>query len=276
MKTRYAAASLLAALSFAGAASAATVIHGVDSSLTATILHGGDRELLSMGFNASPTVFTGANLLHFSDGTLTNNVGTFGWNDPIPRDLDFSSEYSGNPDRADISTPYAGEGAGTGTLREVFGPFGHGYKNLSYIIDGEDDGAWHMDLFFAAGLTLSADADDSTVEIAILERGRNSDFRLYGIRADHSLTPGIRTSANLAAAGWDMDTLEVYEDQPVGGVGLSLDPTWTNLIGFRIEADPSFGGPDIIAVGTAAPVPAPGAFAAGMAGGALLLRRRRR
>lgn len=274
--SRSIALSAIAVAAFSGLASASIVQYGVNAAATSTTLHGGDRELTSMGFTGSPTLFGGANFLNFASGSLTNNVGTYGWNTPIPRDMSGGSSISGNPDRADTSTPFAGEAGNTGTLAEVFGPFAGSYKNMSYIIDGEDNGAWVLDLLFAPGFTLSADADTSTVELAVLERGRNSDYRVYGIQAGQTLTsPVLVPRANSAAAGWSIDTLEISGAQQVGGVGLSLDPSWANLVGIRIEAANGFNGPDLVAVGTAMPVPAPGA-AGLLALGALGLLRRRR
>jgi len=267
-------ASLVAVI--AGNAAATTIQMGVAASSTATVMHSGNRELTSMGFASSPTVFTGANFLNFSGGSLTNNMGTFGWSAPIPRDVNGNNNHSGNPDRADSASAYTGEGAGTGTLAEVFGPFGSGYKNLSYIIDGEDNGAWHMDLLFATGQFLSADNDNSTIELAVLERGMNSDFNVYGIFAGGGLTaPVFVPRANVTSAGWTLDTLEISGAQHVGGIGLSLDSSWTNLVGFRIQAQSAFNGPDIVAVATAMPVPAPGAAALLSIGGLLVARRRR-
>jgi len=259
-----------------GAASASTIQYGVNAAATSTVMHAGNREMISMGFTSNPTVFNGGNFLNFTNGSLVNNVGTFGWTTPIPRDMNGSNNYSGNPDRADSASPFTGEGSNTGTLAEVFGPFGTGYKNLSYIIDGEDNGSWTLDLLFAAGQTLSADSNNSTIELAVLERGRNSDFNIYGITTSRTLTaPIFVPRANVTDAGWNLDTLEIDGAQPVGGVGLSLDSSWTNLIGFRIESQSSFNGPDIVAVATARPIPTPGSIALLSIGGLFAKRRRR-
>jgi len=265
-----------AVLALAGAASASVIQHGVVAGSTSTVLHGGDRELTSMGFASSSTVFSGANFLNFSGGSLSNNIGTFGWNTPIPRDMGGQNNNSGNPDRADSASVYTGEAGHTGTLSEVFGSFSTGYKNLSYIIDGEDNGAWSLDLLFAPGLTLSADSDNSTIELALVERGRNSDMLVYGLIAGGGVTQSVLVPrANLAQAGWSLDTLEIGGAQEVGAVGLSLDSSWTNLVGFRIVATSAFNGPDLVAVGTAMPVPAPGAAALAALGGLCIARRRR-
>lgn len=251
----------------AGAAEAGVVIHGVKSSATTTVMHGGDRELLTMGFNGASTVFTGDNFLNFTDGQLHNNHGVYGWTDLIGRDVNHLNNHHANPDRADVSSAYLAENDAKGTLREVFGPFGGvrgggGYKNMSYLIDGEDTASWTLDLFFGDGLYIDVDDDNDTVELALLERGRNSDLKVYGIREGGSLTEGVVINrSKFDAAGWTLDTLEIAESQSVGGVGLSLDEDWGRLIGFRFKALDSYNGPDLIAVGTPTPVPAPGSAA---------------
>ncbi len=260
-------------LAAACVANAGTDAHGADAALTTSVLNGGDRELTVLRFAGSSTVMTGADFLRWNNGSLTNNMGTHGWTTPILRDMGDSGTYFGNPDRADTSTPYSLEGMNEATLSEVFGPFGSGYKNMSYLIDGEDTEGWTLDLMLA-GLTVSGDADTSTVELALLERGLNSDIRVRGIRADLSLTdPYLATRGNFASAGWTIDSLEIGGAQTVGGIGLSLDATWTNLIGFRFEAASGMNGPDLIGV---AVIPAPGSVAFLGMGGLLAARRRRR
>ncbi len=257
--------------SFAGASN----IYKVDSGLTSSTLFGGDRQLNTMGFLGSSSTFNGSNFLHWVDGSLTNNAGTFGWNDSISRDIDSSNVYSGNPDRADSATPFSGEGSASGTLKEVFGPFGSGYKNMSYIIDGEDNAAWHMDLILANGSWFTPDADTGSVELSVLERGGNSDFNIYGIKADGTLTSALFVSRNVTGAtGWKLDTLEIGGSQNVHGVGISLDSSWGMLKGFRVEAKNGFNGPDIVALGVVNPVPAPGALALLAVAGVVGRRRR--
>lgn len=257
-------------------AALAGTVHSVSSSLTSTTLHGGDRELNTLGFTTSSTIFTGANFLHWHSGSLTNNLGTFGWFDPVPRDMSTSGNaVSGNPDRAYGSTPFGGEGGGTGTLAEVFGPF-NGYKNMSYIIDGEDNGAWTLDLLFAPGQSLVVDSNTGTVEVAILERGGNSDLRVRGIRSDGSYTdPFMMLRGQTGYAGWTLDTLEISGAQKVHGAGLSLDASWNGIVGLRLEAANGMNGPDLVAVGVGQLIPAPGAVALLMLGGFVGLRRRR-
>lgn len=239
---------------------AAPTIYAAKSASTTSTLHGGDRELLTLGFTGTSSAMTGADFLRWNSGSLTNNAGTYGWNDLVPRDVNGANVYTGNPDRGDSSTPMPGEASKKGTMRDVFGSFGGPtlYKNMSYIIDGEDNGAYRFDLLFAPGSLLSADANSSTVELSILERGGNSDFNVYGINADGSLTGALFVGrAKGASVGWSLDTLEIGGAQSVFGFGISLDASWKNLKGVRIEALGTFNGPDIVAVGSVATSPAP-------------------
>jgi hypothetical protein len=248
----------LTLLSFAPAiAFSAPTIYAAKSAGTASVLHGSDRELTSLAFTGTSATMSGSDFLRWSSGSLSNNAGTFGWNDLVPRDVNSANVYTGNPDRGDSSTPMPGEAAKKGTMRDVFGSF-NGYKNMSYIIDGEDNGAYHFDLLFAPGNLLSADNSASTLELSILERGGNSDFNVYGINADGSLTGAIFVNRNKGGSvGWSLDTLEIGGAQNVVGFGISLDSSWQNLKGVRIEALSSFNGPDIVAVGSAATSPPP-------------------
>lgn len=260
--------ALLAVVGLCGGTSfASPTFYAVDASKTSSILHGGDRELTSLGFVSNTTIWNGSNFLNWRDGRLTNNVGTYGWNAAIARDMNSSGNAkTGNPDRADAATPFAGEGAGTGTLREVFGPF-NGYKNMSYIVDGEDDGAYTLDLYFQSGLLLNSDASANTVELSILERGGNSDMQIQGIFANGTLTsPITMLRSATGSAGWTLDTLEIAGAQSVNGVGISLDDSWDGLAGFRFTATASMNGPDIVAVGTDFPVPSPGGVILGCLG----------
>lgn len=267
---------MLAAGSMVAAANAGIQIVGADSTKSVSVMHAGDREVRSIGFNGVSTIMGGANFLQWQNATLTNNVGTYGWNDLIRRDMNTSGNaYSANPDRADGSSAMPGEAASKGTLRDVFGSF-NGYKNMSWIIDGEDAGSYTLDLFYGAGKYLNSDNDNSTMELTVLERGGNSDFKVYGIKADGSLTSSIMISRNqMTRVGWTLDTLEISGAQQVAAVGISFDDSWDNLIGVRIQATSNFNGPDIVAVGSGIAIPTPGSMALMGLGGLLAARRRR-
>lgn len=244
-----------------------------------TTLSGGDRTLNSLGFVGSGTVFNGANIAQFHDGKLVNNVGTFGWNDPIARDMDTSGNaYSSNPDRTADSTAFAGEASHTGTLKEVFGG-----NNLSWIMDGEDSGSWSLDLYFGAGKFVVDDGNSSTMELAILERGGNSDL---GVRAIYDTGNGgmayssgiVLNRAQGTSAGFSIQTLEIGDSQAVKGWGVSLNELGQvggNIIGYNLYSQSDFNGPDIMGVTSAQAVPEPGTMIALASGVAALLSRKR-
>ena len=277
----------LALVTLCGAVStqAAVVLHGIDVGGTTTAMHGGDRELKTLKFEDGAGTYTGANFSYWADASLRNFMGgaaggPFGWSAQIARDMGTSgNQVSANPDRADGATPFGNEGSSQGTLAEVFGTSVFGYKNLSWIIDGEDAAGkeqFVMDLFFAPGKVLNSDSNNKSVELAILERGMNSDIRVMGLKADGSTTGSILIDReDFDYAGWKLNTLEIDEDQKVAGIGISFDDSWDSLVGVRLQMESGFNGPDIVAVGSAAPVPAPTGLgllaAAGLAG----MRRRR-
>lgn len=247
---------------------------------TSTTLSGGDRSLNSATFSGSSTVFGPASLTRFVDGKLTNNSGTYAWNAAIPRDMALGQDnYSGNPDRADSASPYALEAASQGTIAEIFSS-----GNLSWIIDGEDNGSWTLDLLLPSGQYFANDNDPTTVEFAFLERGMNSDLGVRAIWTDgvnNYVSSGIvllRTQQG--AAGYTLDTLEINGAQQVGGWGIDISDLGSvggPIIGLQIYALPQFNGPDLVAVMAAEPVPEP-ATLFGLAGalGLLVARRRAR
>lgn len=246
-------------LGLAPALASAGMIYKANSSTT--VMHGGNRELLTLGFLGSPTVVTGADFVRFNDGKLHwagPPAQNFGWNDPVPSDLSASgNKYPFNPDRADAASALSLEGSGAGTLADVFGPF-NGYKNMSYLLDGEEVAqTYYVDLFFGGGFKLSADNDATTVEVAVLERGGNSDMNVQGILAGGGLTaPLFVGRASMGPQLWTLDSLEINGSQKVVGAGISLDPTWQNLVGLRISSlNASFSGPDLVGV-AAIPEPA--------------------
>lgn len=275
MRPMHLAVSLV--LAAAGAASAS--IHGV-TGVMSTLDGNGDRTIDSISFLGSPTVMTPATVLPFVNGNLSYGNKFYGWNDPAPRDMDTSgNKYPGNPDRADHSSHYAGEANKTGTLAEVFG-----VNNASHIIDGEGTG-YAIELYFPRGQTIKDDNDGNTVEFAVFERGWNSKIGIQGIYESGigdgiHYTPAVIVSPqDFAYAGWKLNTLEIDEDQKVVGLGLSVDMfdhVPREYIGFRLYAEESFEGPDIVAVRAQNNfVPAPGALALLGAAGLVAGRRRR-
>jgi hypothetical protein len=247
---------------------------------------GGNRRVDSLGFAGSADTFGAGNFAQWDDGRLrrisdTGVVDTFGWNDAIPRDASTSGNvYSANPDRDDNAPPFSG-GDSTGTLREVFGPTlgAPPSQNLSYIIDGEavgqtygpnDNLIYQLDLIFGGGRFIVPDADATTVELAILERGLNSAIRVFGILDagsgidDAVLTAGQLVDFRDSTTLYRLNTLEIGSAQPVGGVGVSLDSlAGLSLVGIRLQYDiaGNMNGPDIVAVGTVNAIPEPSTLA---------------
>ena len=268
---------VLAATTAVSAAQAGVNLRAVDSAKTASLMHGGNRELTSLGFSGVSNLMGGSSFTQWTDGRLINNIGSYGWTDLVPRDMGTSgNSVSGNPDRADSASLMTSEGAGKGTLRDVFGS-DLGYKNMSWIIDGEDSGAYTIDLYYGPGRWINSDNDASTMELSVLERGGNSDFNVYGIKQDGTRTAAIFVSrSQTARVGWTLDTLEIGGSQQVHGVGISFDDSWDHLIGVRIESRTNFNGPDIVAVGSVCAVPTPGSLGVLATGTVVGLRRRRR
>lgn len=224
----------------------------------------GNRAFVSAGFIGSTTTFDASNIGTFTDGKLMYGNNTYGWNDPAPRDVSSSGNvYPANPDRADWSSPFGTEGLSKGTLGEVFGS-----NNLSHIIDSEDNGAWKIDLFFGPGLRLYSDGMNNTPELAIFERGGNSDLGVKGILFDgvnYSYTSGlVLLRSQFTDAGWTLDTLEIAGAQKVYGLGLDLTDLGDvsqGLVGIRLYSEAQFNGPDIVGVLTGVPAPEPGTLA---------------
>lgn len=231
----------------------------------------GDRQFISAGFVGSPTVFDHTNIGNFVDGRLNNNIGLYGYVDPIARDMSITGNAMwANPDRADISSPFPLEGSEKATIADVFSN-----NNLSWIIDGEGT-TWTMDLFFAPGELLFGDGDETTVELAVFERGGNSDVGVRGIyelNGQLMYTDGVRIMRDqFGLAGWTLDTLEIDNAQEVVGVGLDLDQLGDvshGLIGIQLYSEAGFNGPDIVGVLNGGTVPEPtslGLLLVGLAG----------
>lgn len=143
-----------------------------------------------------------------------------------------------------------------------------GNNNLGSIIDGEDRGAFSMNLFFDKGVQ----------DILVWERGLNSAMDIQAIDVSGNAIGNLLHLAqgNFANAGYRLGTKEIGNNiQSVGSVGVTLAQlgvTDSAIFGLRVSAKKSYNGPDWKIVGVAAEKPTtntPEPFS--MIGGAIAL-----
>jgi len=247
----------------------------------------GDRAFISTEFVGSSAKFDTNSIGHFQDGTLRiggAHGGTYGWNSAIPRDVDTSgNDYALNPDRGDKTTAFGGEAGKTAKLSEVFGQ-----SNLGYLLDGEAERAWTLDLMYGNGGYITADGS-SDPELLMLERGANSKL---GVRAileggafSQDFIMDFHTNKQAGLTDYTLNTLEIDGAQQVGGIGVSLDAfglaKGTKILGYQYFSDDSgyFEGPDFIGFvasrTTPTPVPEPMSIFAMSAGLAFFAKKRK-
>jgi len=128
-----------------------------------------------------------------------------------------------------------------------------GNTNLNNIIDGEDRGAFSMNVWF----------NQRVDNLFFWERGRNSAMQVQGIDKFGNSIGNLLTinSLNWNDAGFKIDTTEIVGAQRVGSLGVSLADLGlpSALAGVRVSAQGTsfFNGPDWKVVGSAS-VPEPG------------------
>ena len=249
----------------------------------------GDRSFVKTSFVGSSYEMNTSNMGFFGDGTLHTNGNTYGWTSNIPGDFGGGNDYALNPDRGINATPFAGESntVKSGTLKEVFGQ-----NNLGYLLDGEDNRTWTLDLMYRNNGFITADGLANTPELMMMERGANSKL---GIRAilgagqfsnSFVLDFGTSGSGQAGLTDYTLHSTEIGNAQVVSGLGLSLDALGvskgTKVYGYQFYVDQNSGtdwsGPDFVGfvAGRTAPVPEPASLTALGLGLLGMLRRKKR
>lgn len=128
-----------------------------------------------------------------------------------------------------------------------------GNNNLSSIIDGEDRGAFSMNIFFDKGFQ----------DVLVWERGINSAMDIQAINADGDLIGNLFhiSKSGWTDAGFRMGTTEIGNNiQRVGSRGISLadfglTDIYDSIVGLRVSAEgtSTYNGPDWKIVGVANP-----------------------
>ena len=158
--------------------------------------------------------------------------------------------------------------------------------NLNSIIDTEDGktnsdtrGSFEMNLFF----------DSRVSQVYLWERGMNSILGVQAIDEDGNVIGDfLELGASVLYdpgqyawdyAGFDIDTKEIQESQPVGSIGLDLSDLGvsTHIAGLRVISDSAKGynGPDFKIVGASVPEPT-AVIGLSVVAGAMALSRRRK
>lgn len=153
-------------------------------------------------------------------------------------------------DRGDLATGVLDEALDTTSLVSVLNN-----RNLSNIIDTEDNGVFEFNLFF----------EKAVDNIFVWERGGtgnqfgNSRLDIQAIDAAGNVLGNLvqlGTSANpWRNAGYQLDTVEINNTQNVGSLGISLaDLGLTNsIMGVRVVSQKNYNGPDWKLVGSTDP-----------------------
>jgi PEP-CTERM motif len=290
MKLRSLALLIAAAAIPAANASFTYAIQDFHSSATVA---NGDRQFVSTKFAGSSYTMDQSNIGFFKDGTLNVSSHSYGWNDQIPGDFGGGNDFALNPDRGDNATHFAGESnhQKSGTLKEVFGQ-----SNLGYLLDGEANVTWSLDLKYGSGGYITYDGNTSSPELMMLERGKNSAINVQAILEGGALSNTFYLDfhsghGQVGNSDYSIDTTEISGAQSVGGIGLGLNAfnlsVGTKILGYRfsVSGQPgnTFDGPDFIgfvagktAPTPGAPVPEPASMIALGMGAAAMLRRRKK
>ena len=128
-----------------------------------------------------------------------------------------------------------------------------GNPYLSSILDVEEEGNFTISLFF----------EQAADKVFIWERGGNSKLDAQGLDADGNVIGDLLTldSAEWEFAGYELNTLEIDEDQAVYSLGLTLADlgiTDPNIAGIQLSSrGAEYNGPDLKIIGGAAEATVP-------------------
>lgn len=163
-------------------------------------------------------------------------------------------------DKATSPLPVSGMNNPTGSEVAAF----LGNRNLSNIIDTEDNGSFKMNLFFEKAVVADKTGLDS---LFFWERGMNSNFDVQAIDKQGNLIGNLLklNHSTQNYAGYAIDTMEIASAQKVGSWGVNLNALGvTSLAGIQVIANgSSSNGPDfkVVARETRS-VPEPGTIGA--------------
>jgi hypothetical protein len=201
-------------------------------------------------------------------GTTVNNFGLVNRVNILHNDLwTGGNTGAASADRGDLATGLSQEQlTNDGAVQAL------GNTNLNNIIDGEDRGAFSMNVWF----------NQRVDNLFFWERGLNSAMNIQAIDKYGNSIGNLLTldSRRWNDAGFAIDTLEISGAQRVGSLGVSLADLGLSsaIAGVRVSAlgTSFFNGPDWKVVGSAS-IPEPGMVIGLMAiaGGMVTSRRRK-
>lgn len=253
-RSTFAFASILAGLAVAATAGIAEAFtfktnYSLDSNLSGDNQWRGDILLNSVEYGGNT----------YSDFAFVNSVNI----------LHNDNWTGGNTGAASADKgKFANDGLSQERLTNAGAATALGNNNLSSIIDGEDSGAFSMNLFFDKGVQ----------DILVWERGRNSAMDIQAIDASGNAIGNLLhlAKSSFTGAGYQLGTMEIGNGiQNVGSVGVTLAQlgvTDNAIFGLRVSAQKGYNGPDWKIAGVAAQKPTtntPEPFS--MIGGAIAL-----
>jgi hypothetical protein len=229
--------SILGALActgvFSTAAQALSFTTNYEAALTGADEAKGDILLESVEYNGD----TFSDFVFINQATVvSNDVWTGG-----------SESGGASADKGDLAT--VGLSEENITNEQVVEAVGNPY--LSSILDVEEAGRFAIDLFF----------EEAADHLLLWERGSNSRVDFQGIDAEGNLVGDLLSldSSEWEPAGYQLDTMEIDEAQPVSSLGLSLADFGIADLGIAgvrlISQGEAYNGPDLKIIGLAADDP---------------------